>query len=198
MPKITRSHLEEIIASSEFQEILEIIASLKTSKEVELFFRDAFTPKELGRFQNRWIAIKWVRKKDVPYREIVQKTGISLATLYHANENLNDDFRGWEFFLQKSKGETDNPLRELFEILSSCKKAKEIELFFRDGVTRLEMYKVRKRWMVVKMLDQNIPYRKIAQEIGIALSTVFSISNTLRQGSGWKLVLQKAKKSKKD
>ena len=192
MPKITRTHLEEIIVSSEFQEILKIIASLKTSKEVELFFRDAFTQNELDRFKNRWTAIKWIRKV-IPYRKIAQETGLSLTILQRANEKLNDDFFGWEFLLKKSKGETNDPLQEMFEILASCKKAGEVELFFRDAVTRIEMYQLRKRWMTVKMLDQNIPYRKIAQEVGIAISTVLSISNILRQGSGWKLALRKVK-----
>jgi uncharacterized protein YerC len=190
MPQITRAHLEEIIASPDFQEILKIIASFNTAKEIELFFRDAFTEKELQNFQNRWLAIKWVRKTS-PYREIVKKTGLSLSLLQHANEKLNDDFYSWEFFLKKSKGETDNPLQELFEILASCKKAEEIELFFRDGVTRLEMYKLRKRWITVKMLNQDITYRKVAQKVELALSTVLSISNTFQKGSGWKLALQK-------
>jgi len=191
MPQITRAHLEEIIASPDFQEILKIIASFNTAKEIELFFRDAFTEKELQNFQNRWLAIKWVRKPS-PYREIV----LSLSLLQHANEKLNDDFYGWEFFLKKSKGETDNPLQELFEILASCKKAEEIELFFRDGVTRLEMYKLRKRWITVKMLNQDITYRKIAQKVELALSTVLSISNTFQKGSGWKLALQKLRSLK--
>jgi len=196
MPKITLARFKEIVATPEVQEIFKITVSLKTLKEVEIFFKDLFTEVELHRLINRWLAAKWLRKAS-PYRQIVQKTGISLTTLLRVNEGMNNYPDEWKFLFQRAEDKTDNPYQELLKLIVSLKTPKGLDLFFTNLVSRLEMYKLRKRWMAVKMLDQNIPYRQISREVNLSLSTVLSIAQRLHQGGGgWKLALRKIQKKK--
>jgi len=193
MPKINLVQFHEIIASPDFQEILEIIASLKTSTEVNSFFSAAFSEKEIENFKNRWQAIKWIGQEDMTYREIIEKTGLSSTILQRARNRLLDPSYEWDFFLKKSKGLDAHPLQELFEIIASVNKTKEVEYFFSNALTRSEVYHFKKRWQAVKMIQEEIPYRKISKEVDLSLSTVFSIANSIKEKSGWNLALQKLK-----
>ncbi len=194
MPKINLTQFHEIIATPDFQEILEIIASFETKEEVSSFFKAAFSEKEIENFKNRWQAVKWIGQEDLTYREIIKRTGLSSTILQRASNRLFDPNYEWNFFLEKSKGLDVEPLQELFEILSSINNRKEIEFFFSNALTRTEVHHFSKRWQVVKMINDEIPYRTISKETGVALSTILSLSKSLKEKSGWNLALESLNK----
>ncbi len=194
MPKINLIQFHKIIASPDFQEILEIITSFENKEEVSTFFKTAFSEKEIENFKNRWQAIKWIGQENLTYREIIKRTGLSSTILQRARNRLFDPSYEWNFFLKKTKGLDAEPLQELFEILSSINNRKEIEFFFSNALTRIEVHQFLKRWQVVKMLNEEIPYRTISQETDVAISTILSISKSLKEKSGWNLALEKLNK----
>ncbi len=194
MPKINLIQFHEIIASPDFQEILEIITSFENKEEVSYFFEAAFSEKEIENFKNRWQAVKWIGQEDLTYREIIKRTGLSSTILQRARNRLFDPSYEWDFFLKKSKGLNVDPLQELFEILSLINNKKEIEFFFSNALTRTEVYHFSKRWQVVKMIRDEIPYRTISKETDVALSTVHLIAKSLKENTGWNLALENLNK----
>ncbi len=194
MPKINLTQFHEIIATPDFQEILEIIASFEVKEDVSSFFQAAFSEKEIENFKNRWQAVKWIGQENMTYREIIKQTGLSSTILQRARNRLFDPNYEWDFFLKKSKGLNAEPLQELFEILSSVNSKKEIEFFFSNALTRTEVFHFNKRWQVVKMIKDEIPYRTISKETDVALSTIHLIAKSLKENTGWSLALEKLNK----
>ncbi len=194
MPKINLIQFHEIIASPDFQEILEIISSFENKEELLTFFRAAFSEKEIENFKNRWQAVKWIGQEDLTYREIIKRTGLSSTILQRARSRILNPRYEWDFFLKKSKGLDIDPLQELFEILSSITDKKEIEFFFSNALTTTEVFHFNKRWQVVKMIKDEIPYRTISKETGVALSTIHLIAKSLKENTGWNLALEKLNK----
>ncbi len=194
MPKINLVQFHEILASPDFQEILEIIASFESKEEVASFFKAAFSEKEIENFKNRWQAVKWIGQKDMTYREIIKRTGLSSTILQRARNRLLNPRYEWDFFIERSKELDVDPLQELFEILSSVNNKKEMEYFFSNAVTRTEVHQFLKRWQVIKMLHEGIPYRTISKETDVAISTILSLSKSLKEKSGWNLALENLNK----
>jgi len=86
----------------------------------------------------------------------------------------------------------------LFETISSLKNKKECEKFLRDLLTEAEISEFANRWHVAKLLDKNVQYKDIEKETGMSSTTIARISKWLNNGTGgYKLMLQKAKNSKK-
>lgn len=61
-------------------ELLAAILALKTPKELRAFLEDLCTPAELEAFSDRWRVVPLLIEH-VPYREIHDRTGVSVTTI---------------------------------------------------------------------------------------------------------------------
>lgn len=60
--------------------LFEAIATIKTPAEAEKFFHDLCTPAEIQAMADRWRVVPLV-KAGKPYREIYDRTGVSVTTV---------------------------------------------------------------------------------------------------------------------
>jgi TrpR-related protein YerC/YecD len=92
----------------------------------------------------------------------------------------------WEKF--KFDKKTDN----LFAAILSLKDKKEAELFFRDLCTVEELKEMSERWQIVRMLDERLSYRVIAEKLKVSTTTVSRVAAWLNNGEGgYKLILKR-------
>lgn len=83
---------------------------------------------------------------------------------------------------------------ELFKAILKLKTVEEAEKFFRDLCTLQELYEMSKRWQAVKMIEQGIPIREIADKLEISTTTVARVAHWLHHGEGgYRLVLGRIK-----
>ena len=68
------------------------ILTLKTREELESFFNDACTPKEIGAIAQRFAVAKMLNEKKV-YNEIIEATGASTATISRVSRAINKGFQ---------------------------------------------------------------------------------------------------------
>lgn len=68
------------------------ILTLKTREELEKFFSDACTPKEIESIAQRFAVAKMLNEKKV-YNEIIENTGASTATISRVNRSINEGFQ---------------------------------------------------------------------------------------------------------
>jgi len=67
-----------------------------------------------------------------------------------------DDVTGWE----------------LMEVLSKIKGAEEIDIFLKDLLTPGEYSEVKRRWQIIRLLNNGLTQRQVAKKIKIAIATV--------------------------
>jgi TrpR-related protein YerC/YecD len=60
--------------------LYQALLTLRSVDEVRAFFRDLCTPAELEALTDRWRVVPWLRRQ-VPYREIHDHTGVSVTTI---------------------------------------------------------------------------------------------------------------------
>ena len=68
------------------------ILTLKTREELEKFFEDACTPKEINTIAQRFVVAKMLNDKKV-YNEIIEATGASTATISRVSRAINEGFQ---------------------------------------------------------------------------------------------------------
>ena len=68
------------------------ILTLETREELESFFNDACTPKEIGAIAQRFAVAKMLNEKKV-YNEIIEATGASTATISRVSRAINTGFQ---------------------------------------------------------------------------------------------------------
>jgi len=84
---------------------------------------------------------------------------------------------------------------DLFKTILSLKDLKEAEKFFRDLCTIDELKVMNERWEIAKLINQNLPYRKIADKLNVSTTTVSRVALWLNNGEGgYRLVLDRLKK----
>ena len=71
------------------QELLNVIASLETREEMNLFFEEIFTPAELDDISLRWKLLKDLHK-GITQRKIAKKYGISLCKITRGSKILKN------------------------------------------------------------------------------------------------------------
>jgi TrpR-related protein YerC/YecD len=82
----------------------------------------------------------------------------------------------------------------LFEAVLALEDREEAAAFFRDLCTRKELSDLSHRWAVVRLLDQGIPYREIAEVTGASTATITRINQWLQHGAGgYRLILDRFK-----
>ncbi|MCX7597212.1 MAG: YerC/YecD family TrpR-related protein, partial [Fischerella sp.] len=65
---------------------------------------------------------------------------------------------------------------ELFKAILKLKTVEEAEKFFRDLCTLQELYEMSKRWQAVRMIDQGLPFREIAEKLEMSTTTVARVA----------------------
>jgi TrpR-related protein YerC/YecD len=72
----------------------------------------------------------------------------------------------------------------LFEAILSLKNIDEGRSFFRDLCTPAELQALVDRWQVVKLLQQDLPYRQIRTMTGVSVTTIGRVARSLTDGFG--------------
>jgi TrpR-related protein YerC/YecD len=75
--------------------LLEAVLALRTVEECRAFFHDLCTPAELQALADRWAVVGLLRR-DLPYREIHQLTGVSVTTIGRVARYLTRGNGGYE------------------------------------------------------------------------------------------------------
>ncbi|MGD0465991.1 MAG: YerC/YecD family TrpR-related protein [Gammaproteobacteria bacterium] len=88
--------------------LYQAILQLKTSKECAAFFHDLCTPAEITAMSERWRVAQLLDQERLSYREIYQKTKISLATIGRVARFLTkESYHGYRLILDRlTKGYT--------------------------------------------------------------------------------------------
>ena len=91
------------------------------------------------------------------------------------------------------RDEWRNPDSEaLFQAVLKLEDTDEVARFFRDLLTFNELNELGQRWAIVRKLEEGVPYRKIAEEIGVSTATITRVNQWRQHGmSGYRLVLDR-------
>ena len=71
------------------------LAALETADEVRAFLKDLCTPMEVQAMADRWAVVDLLRR-DLPYREIHRRSGVSLTTIGRVARFLTRGNGGYE------------------------------------------------------------------------------------------------------
>ena len=74
--------------------LAQALATLKTPEELTAFLRDLCTPAELEAMADRWRVVPLLRD-GVPYREIHERTGVSVTTTGRVARTLEQGHGGY-------------------------------------------------------------------------------------------------------
>lgn len=84
--------------------LFEAILQLKTPEECDLFFRDLCTPAEINAMSERWRVARLLDAGELSYREIHDKTGVSLATIGRVARFLSQEaYQGYRLIIDRLK-----------------------------------------------------------------------------------------------
>jgi TrpR-related protein YerC/YecD len=72
----------------------------------------------------------------------------------------------------------------LFAAIISLKNVNECRNFFRDLCTPAELQALVDRWQVVKLLEEELPYRQIHDMTGVSVTTIGRVARFLTEGFG--------------
>ena len=76
------------------------LASLESPEEVRAFLRDLCTPAEIQAMADRWVVVDLLRR-DLPYREIHRRSGVSVTTIGRVARFLTSGSGGYETAAQR-------------------------------------------------------------------------------------------------
>ena len=86
---------------------------------------------------------------------------------------------------------------EWFKAILRRENDKEAEAFCRDLCTIDEIKAMDERWKIAKLVYQGMPYRKIAEKLGVSTTTVSRVAVWVFHGeNGYKKTLDKLPKNK--
>ena len=88
------------------ERLYEAVLKLKNVEECRAFFGDLCTIREIQDISQR-LEVARLLKSQATYTEIVEKTGVSTATIGRVNRALNYGAGGYQLVLEKVKGNTD-------------------------------------------------------------------------------------------
>lgn len=84
--------------------LYQAILQLESEEECFAFFRDLCTPSEIEAMQDRWTVTCLLATGDYSYREIQEKTGVSLTTITRVARFLKQEsFQGYKKIIDKIK-----------------------------------------------------------------------------------------------
>ncbi len=88
------------IKKKDERSLFEAILQLQTTKECEQFFCDLCTPAEVEEFSDRWRVARLLAK-EMSYRQISEKTGVSTTTVGRVARFLNHGNHGYKTILKR-------------------------------------------------------------------------------------------------
>ncbi len=94
--------MEKLLTSKQANELFEAILSLETLTECRAFMRDLCTLSEIQAMTERFQVVKMVNK-NIPYREISEKTGASTTTVTRVAHWLHHGSGGYGRVLERIK-----------------------------------------------------------------------------------------------
>jgi TrpR-related protein YerC/YecD len=85
----------------------------------------------------------------------------------------------------------------LFAAVLTLRNRREAADFFRDLCTLQEIDALSQRWAVVRLLEDGISYREIAQATGASTATITRINQWLQHGTGgYRKALQRLRRKR--
>lgn len=84
------------------QSLFRAILSLRDVEEVRSFLVDLCTPAELQALKDRWLVAELLTR-DLSYREIHDRTGVSVTTIGRVARYLNNGAGGYRTALQRRR-----------------------------------------------------------------------------------------------
>lgn len=83
----------------------------------------------------------------------------------------------------------------LLAALLSLRNRDQMAAFVRDLCTLQEIETLASRWAVVRLLEQGLPYREIADATGVSTATITRINQWLQHGTGgYRQALQRTRR----
>ncbi len=95
-----KSNLDTRTLEKAEEELFKAFASLNTVDECSVFLRDLCTPAELQALVDRWTVVGLLRD-GMTYREIHDKTGVSVTTIGRVARFLADGFGGYRAVIER-------------------------------------------------------------------------------------------------
>ena len=89
-------------------------------------------------------------------------------------------------------------LNEFYNAVAMLKNKKEVEKFFSDLLDVNEIGMLSRRLLAAEKLLQEKTFEEIAQELKMGKDTILRVNRWLTEGEGYKLVISRLKKSKKN
>lgn len=86
----------------QIETLMQAIASIKNKEEAFHFFTDLCTPSELEAMADRWQIVPLLRD-GIPYREIHERTGVSVATITRVARCINLGSGGYSLIADRVK-----------------------------------------------------------------------------------------------
>jgi TrpR-related protein YerC/YecD len=86
---------------------------------------------------------------------------------------------------------------QLYEAILSLKNTEEAREFFEDLCTPTELRAMADRWRVIDSIVKKIPYRTIAEETGVSVTTIGRVARCLEMGTGgYRRIFERLKRQK--
>ncbi len=86
---------------------------------------------------------------------------------------------------------------DLFKAILSLESVEEAEDYFRDLCTIDELKAMSERWQIAKLVYKGMPYREIAEKLGVSTTTISRVAVWVFHGeNGYKNVLDKMPKDR--
>jgi TrpR-related protein YerC/YecD len=88
--------------------LAEAFLAMATADECRALLKDLTTPAELEALVDRWRVVKYL-DQGMPYREIHERTGVSVTTIGRVARFLEDGNGGYRLALQRLKADKTGP-----------------------------------------------------------------------------------------
>ena len=74
--------------------------------------------------------------------------------------------------------------KKLIKVFLKLKTEQDMEKFLRDICTISELQAMTERWQAARLIEQNVPYRKIANDTGLSTATITRVAYWMKYGKG--------------
>jgi TrpR-related protein YerC/YecD len=95
-------------ASASFRALARALAALEDPRDVAAFLEDLCTPAELEAMADRWRVVPLI-EQGLPYREIHERTGVSVTTVGRVARTLERGAGGYSAALSKLRPHHHHP-----------------------------------------------------------------------------------------